>query len=83
MSTTINESIHPGNTGPGNSGTRATGPRPDSISPFRGMNTVVRILRMAARYRFRLGLGVGSIWLTPRSVRNRNIGGLGLQASES
>ncbi len=58
MSTTINESIHPGNTGPGNSGTRATGPRPDSISPFRGMNTVVRILRMAARYRFRLGLGV-------------------------
>ena len=53
MSTTVNESIHPGNRG-----TRANGPGPDSIAIFRGMNTVARILRMAARYRLRLGIGV-------------------------
>ena len=58
MSTTVNESIHPGDSGPGNSESRATGPRPDKISPFRGMNTVMRILRMAARYRYRFAIGV-------------------------
>lgn len=55
MSTVASDSIPPRTPE-----TEAPGRRPefDSITDFRGMNTVWRILRMAARYRGRLAIGV-------------------------
>jgi ATP-binding cassette subfamily B protein len=55
VNTTTSDSIRPGA-----SDSEARGGRPefDSITAYRGMNTVMRILRMAARYRGRLAIGI-------------------------
>ena len=55
MDTAVSESMPPATPGPG---ARGAAPEFESITKYRGMNTVWRILRMAARYRVRLAIGI-------------------------